>query len=135
MLQAKIRRGELDREVTFIKPVITRGDSNEDKVTGWDEVDTYPTVFARRKELAGNEVVINDQIHFMQKTEFIVVYRTDLTTKNRLVFNDGVYEIVSITEHEQRRMYTRIIANLLDNEESPLQGGFAPLAFSSGFDI
>jgi SPP1 family predicted phage head-tail adaptor len=132
MLQAKIRRGELDREITFIKAIITRGTSNQDKVTGWEEVAEDPEVFARRKELPGNEMVIGNQLHFIQRTEFIVAYRTDLTTKNRIVFDDKVYEIISIVETPQRKMYLQIMANYLDNVANPL---IEMGAFTSGFSI
>jgi SPP1 family predicted phage head-tail adaptor len=135
MLQAKdVRRGQLDREITFIKRVITRGNANQDKVS-WARVTDNPTVFSRVKELPGNEVVIGNQIKFIQKTEFVVVYRTDITAKHRLVFEDRVYEIISVIETAQRKMYTQVMANYLDNEVSPILGGFAPLAFSSGFRI
>jgi len=120
MLQARgIRRGELDRRITFIEEVTTRGASNQDKITSWQEISTNPTVFARRKELAGNEFVINDQLTFVQKTEFIVVYRTDVSVRNRIVFNNKVYEIISIVETEQRQSYLQIIANYLDKEPVP----------------
>ena len=135
MLQARdIRRGQLDRSITFIKAIVSRGTSNQDKIDGWEEVDTDPTVFARRKELAGNEVVIGNQLHFIQRTEFIVVYRTDLTTKNRIVFEDKVYEIISIVETLQRKMYLQIMANYLDNEPNPLAGAFTS-GFSIGFNV
>lgn len=136
MLQAKdVRRGQLDREVTFIKAIVSRGTSNQDKITGWEEVDQYPEVFARVKQLPGTEIVLSGQVKFFQKTEFVVIYRTDLTTKNRLVFEDQVYEIVSVVPTAQRGMYTQVMAHLLDGEPSPLGGAFAPLAFSNGFDI
>lgn len=121
MLQAKdIRRGELDREITFIKAVTTRGTSNQDKITGWEEVASDPTVFSRRRELPGVEIVVGGQLKFVQKTEFAVVYRTDLTTMNRIVFEDKVYEIISITESMQRKMYLLVIANYLENVTNPL---------------
>src|SRR5688572_29469613 len=124
MLQAKdIRRGQLDREITFIKGVATRGNANQDILT-WSEVDSDATVYSRVKELPGVEIVIGDQIKFVQKTEFIVVYRTDLTTRNRLVYEGRVYEIISIVETPQRKMYLQVMANYLDNETSPLGGGF-----------
>ena len=117
MLQAGIRRGELDRRLTFIEEVVSRGDSNQDKVISWTEVDDYPTVFARKREYNGKEMVINDQLKFVQTTEFIIVYRTDLTVKNRCVCEDRVYEIVSIVEAGmQRKSYLQIMASYLDNE-------------------
>lgn len=116
MLQGKIRRGELDRQITFIKPVYAKGGSNQDEITEWVKVANYPTVFSRRRDLAGKEMVIADQLKFVQKTEFIVVYREDVDPVNRIVFEGKVYEIISVTETEQRKMYLQIMANYLDNE-------------------
>lgn len=139
MLQAVIRRGELDRSITFVKPVYSRGGANQDKIDSWAEIDAYPTVFARKREMNGRELVVNDQIKFMQNTEFVVVYREDINETNRIVWNDRVYEIVSITELGlQRASYLQIIAMYLDNEDSPLVeegGGFSGSAFSPGFNI
>lgn len=116
MLQSSIRRGELDREITFIRATFSRGTSNQDVAT-WAVLATNPTVFARKKELKGNEVVVGDKLTYIQKTLFTIVYRGDLTTKDRAVFSGRVYEIVSITEAgEQRKSYLDIMANLLDNE-------------------
>lgn len=137
MLQAVIRRGELDRHISFVKGVRSRGNANQDKIDSWTLIDQYPTVFARKREMSGRELVVNDQIKFMQNTEFVVVHREDITVENRIVWNDRFYEIVSITElGMQRSSYLQIIAMYLDNEAPPSFGGaFAPLAFSSGFKI
>lgn len=116
MLQASIRRGELDRQITFIANTPTRGTSNED-VPNWAELAT--NVFARVKNYAGKELVVKDQLTFIQQTEFIIIYRTDINETNRIVFGGRVYEITSILETDQRGMYTRIIGNYLDNETWP----------------
>jgi SPP1 family predicted phage head-tail adaptor len=115
MLQAQYRRGELDRQITFIRNTPTRGDSNED-IPVWAVLATNPTSWARVRNLTGQEVVIGDQLKFVQKTEFIIGYRSDITEKDRIFCNSKVYEIISITETEQRQMYTKIIGNYLDNE-------------------
>lgn len=116
MLQAKIRRGELDRPITFIKEVVTTGLANQDIIT-WSVIPINPTVFCRKREMKGSEVVIGDQLKYIQKTVFTIVYRTDITVKNRCVFSGKVYEIISITEaDEQRNSYLDVVANLIDNE-------------------
>lgn len=116
MLQGKIRIGELDRQVTFIKENVSRGASNQDVIT-WVIIASNPTVFSRKLELKGNEVVIGDQLKYVQKTLFTIRYRTDLTVKNRVVFNGQVYEIISITENGlERKTYLDVLANLIDNE-------------------
>lgn len=103
MLLSRIRRGELDREVTFIKKELSIGDANGDHVDAWVVVDEDPTVAARKRDLSGQDVVTDGQIQYAQRTEWIVDYRDDLTTDNRLVYNGSVFAILAITEHEMGR--------------------------------
>lgn len=133
MLQSKIRAGERDSEISFIEEVTTRGASNQDKRNSWQLIGSFPTVFARRTELKGSEVVINDQLKYIQKTVFNVRYREDVTTKNRAVFRTKVYEIISVTEpNESRKTSLDIVANLIDNEFFTIGAGFT-LGFTLGF--
>ena len=116
MLQTNTRRGELDRKITFIQEVITTGSANQD-VHSWSVIAINPTVFCRKREQKGTETVVGDQLKYVQRTEFRIVYRDDLSVKNRVVFSGKVYEILSITEaDEQRNSYLDVIANLIDNE-------------------
>ncbi len=134
MLQGKIRPGQLDREITFLKPVKTLGESNQSEVLSWVLVDSDPTVWSRKIETQGNEIAIGDQLKYIQKTIFTIRYRTDLNTINRVAFGTTVYEIISITESgEQRKSYLDVVANLIDNEFFFLGPGFS-LGFSPGFD-
>jgi SPP1 family predicted phage head-tail adaptor len=134
MLQGKIRTGELDREISFIKENVSRGTSNQDKIDSWALVDENHTVWARKIELKGNEVVIGDQLKYIQKTVFTIRYRTDLNEKNRVVFDTKVYEIVSITEvGDQRKTFLDIVANYIDNETFDVGVGAFSNAFSSAF--
>lgn len=117
MLQSNIRRGELDREVTFIKPVKETGSANSDRITGWVEVDEDPQVFARKKDLPGRDVVTADRLVYAQRTVWTVDYREDLTIENRLVYNTRVYEVIAVTETEgSRKRYVDVMTNLIDTE-------------------
>lgn len=116
MLQARQQIGRMDREVTFIQPVIVDGDSNEDKVTNWEEISTAPTVAARKLEQRGNEAVIADRQTYFATGKWEVRYRTDLNTRMRLVYKTQVFEILSIQDvGETRGRYLTILTNLLDN--------------------
>jgi len=111
------RVGRMDRRVTFIQRIVTSGDSNEDYTTGWEEVDSTPVVWARKADLRGKEVVMNDQVTFMYLTIWTVRYRTDLKASMRLVDGNGqVYEIVTISEGEGRNRFLDIVTNILQNE-------------------
>ena len=111
------RIGRLDRRITFIQRIVTSGDSNEDYTSGWEEVDAVPTVWARKADLRGKEVVMNDQVQFMYLTIWTVRYRTDIKASMRLVDGNGqVYEIVTISEGEGRSRFLDIVTNILQNE-------------------
>lgn len=118
MLQNKIRRGEMDQEVTFIKKVLGDSTTNEDKTDRWIEVDSYPTVCAKIEDLSGNDVVIAGRLTYAQRTRATIDHRDDLTTQNRMVLNGKVYEIMAITRNNSsRERYQDVMCNLLDNEE------------------
>jgi head-tail adaptor len=120
MLQTSIRRGELDRQVTFLRPIISTGSANSDKIDGWQEVATDPTVYARKKDLGGRDVEIAGRVTYVQRTVWVVDFRTDITSRNRLyeVGEAKVYEIIGVIDYEGARgRYKEIMTYLLDTEE------------------
>lgn len=107
----------MDKKVTFIKKVIVSSTSNEDKLDRWIEVDSNPEVWARIIQKTGREVVVADQVQSVFQTHFIVDYRTDITEENRIIYNEKVYNIITITEHEEsRKGYLLIVADVIPNE-------------------
>jgi SPP1 family predicted phage head-tail adaptor len=117
MLQARTRRGQRDREITFIQKVLEESESNEDKVDYWELVGTDPVVYALKEDMSGNDVLIADRATYMQRTRFITDYRSDITTKNRLVCDERVYEIIAVTDFESgRERDTQIMCNMIENE-------------------
>lgn len=118
MLHSKIRRGELDREVTFIRKVISTGASNADNIDSWIEVATDPNVMARKKDLQGQDVVENERLTYAQRTLWTLDYRTDITIDNRLVYGGRVYQIIAVPDNEgSRERYIDVMTNLLDAEQ------------------
>lgn len=109
--------GRLDRRVTFIQEVVTTGDSNEDKVTGWEVIDSNDTVWAGKLERSGSKFVQDDRVTFVQQTDWIIRFRTDLNVRMRLVYDTQVYSITNIAEHSKatRERYMLINTTLLDN--------------------
>jgi SPP1 family predicted phage head-tail adaptor len=74
-------------------------------------------VWAKKKDLPGRDVELAGRLVYAQRTVFIVDYRTDLTTENRVYYNSKVYEIISLTEYEDaRERYLEVMTNLLDTE-------------------
>lgn len=116
MLHSKIRRGELDREITFIRKSISVGASNADDVT-WIEVATDPNTRARKKDLGGQDIVQDEQVKYAQRTVWTIDYREDLTTDNRLVYGGKVFEILAITDNESgRERYLDVMTSQLNTE-------------------
>lgn len=115
MLQSREQIGKLDRKVTFIQRITVDGVSNEDKETGWQVIETHHTVFARKEEMGGNEVVVADRINYMQPTRWTVRWRGDVTPLMRLVWDTKVYQIIAVMEGEERKRYLKVMTNLLDN--------------------
>jgi SPP1 family predicted phage head-tail adaptor len=118
MLQSRIRRGEMDKQITFIQRVIGSNSTNEDEVTAWETIDTNATVWAKVIQYVGREVVVADQIQSVFRTQFVIDYRTDLKEEMRLVYNTKVYNIISIIEYESGRdNYLLVAADVIPNEE------------------
>lgn len=125
MLKGRDKIGTLDREITFIQAIIGDELSNADEITGWEEIDSYPTVTARKIEEGGSSEVVNDSVRYVRNTTWIIRYRTDLITlrktkgidRIRLVWDTQVYQILNISETgESRGRYMEITTSLIDNE-------------------
>lgn len=110
--------GRHDRRVTFIQPIISTGTSNEDKITSWEEIDSNPTVWARKIEEGGGTGVTADRVTHSRAVSFVVRFREDLNVRMRLVLDTLVYEIINIAEADQggRERYLNVLTQLLDNE-------------------
>jgi len=117
MLQTSIRRGEMDKEVTFIKKDLSIGASNADHIDSWVEVANDPTVSARRRDLKGDVIIDSERVTYGQRIEWIVDYREDITIDNRLVYGGKVFAIIGVSEHmSSREGYLVIMTNALNNE-------------------
>lgn len=114
MLQSKLRAGQLDREITFITPTITNGVANSDYINGWT---TVTTVWAKKTDSPGTEIVADDRAIYVQKTTWTIRYITGLNVRMRVVFNGKIYEILSITENDgSRDRWLDVVSNLLETE-------------------
>lgn len=128
MLKSKERIGRLDRQVVFIKPIYGDSISNEDKIIGWEVIDSYPKVSAKKIEGSGGTsfgggttVVQSDRITFVRQTTWIIRYRADLLNQVspniRLVYGTQMYDVVNIVESgEERKRYMDVVTQILDNE-------------------
>ena len=117
MLQSKIRRGQMDRQITFIRKVTDDNNFNEKEEVSWAALATNPTVWARMQERKGGEVINADRLTYVQETNFLIDKRSDITTEDRVVFEGQQYNIVSITTNEESRMYQDVLCEIADNEQ------------------
>ena len=107
----------MDKQITFIKKVLDTNVTNEDEVTSWTTIASNPTIWAKVVQFVGREVVVADQIQAVFRTQFVIDYRTDLNDEMRIVYNNKVYNIVSIIEHESSRTgFLLIAADVIPNE-------------------
>ena len=107
------RIGRMDRRITIIQKDISNGDSNEDKLVAWVEL---ATVWARKEDLRGKELVVADKPTFMYLTVWSLRKLNTITANMRIVYKQQVYEIVQISEGEGRERWLDITTNLLENE-------------------
>lgn len=107
--------GRFDRRITFQYEVTTTNDFNE-KVVTWTNLPTNARVWATvsSRQGSGNESYEADQLTANFLKTFYIRYRTDIDEKMRIVFADGYYNIVAISEPEQyRRQILEIKAELV----------------------
>jgi len=117
MLQSRIRRGQLDRQIVFVQKIITSGSANEDALAGWEVIDSDSQVWAKVDQKPGAELVVADQIQSTLNTSFIIDYRTDITPEMRIVYASKYFNIISIAEHEESRDgFLMIAAEEVPNE-------------------
>lgn len=122
MLQSRIRRGQLDRQIMFVQKVIGSGAANEDALQSWEKIDEDPQVWAKVDQRPGGEVVVADQIQSTMNTSFIVDSRGDLKPEMRIIYNEKYFNILSIAEHEgSRNGFLLIAAEQVPNETPTIE--------------
>src|SRR6478609_1828435 len=134
MLSVKQNIGPLDRRITFQQKVFGTDESNQKLITGWEDIDDNPEVWASVDEVSGTEVIQANQLNGLETASFIIRYRTDLTVENRIVYDGFYWDIHSILQVGRKR-FLRIVAESGGQyTENDTEGSFSS-AFSSDFDI
>lgn len=108
MLQHNQQIGRLDRRITFQQVIVGSNESNEDEETGWEDIETSPTVYASKEDRSGVEKYAADKLTAFQGVVFVARWRGDITTKMRLLCDELAYNIISISEIG-RKMYMQIV--------------------------
>lgn len=93
----------MDRQIIFLKKEFASSSANQDEISEWVKVTNNPKVWSKFEQKPGREVVIADQIQSIINGNFIIDWREDITEENRIVLDDKVYNIISVSEHEGSR--------------------------------
>ena len=96
--------GSYNRRITF--ETITESRSSTGAVVKtWGNVPSVPTVWARVKYLRGEEyasAAIDNQGVSNQLVRFTTHYRSDITTKDRILFDGKYWNIIEVIEKGYR---------------------------------
>lgn len=103
MLQHSEIIGRMDKRVTFQQKIFSTDASNQHKVTGWEDIATTPTVWANVEYKSGSENFQSDQLVAVKIASIGIRYRTDLTTENRVLVGDEIFDILTIIEVGRKR--------------------------------
>jgi len=109
MLQSKYNVGSLDRRITFQQKVFSVDASNQKKITGWENISVNPTVYASVDEVNGSEAIQAEQLNGLKTSTFIIRYREDLSSENRIIYNGEKFDMRPPLEIG-RKQYLKIIA-------------------------
>jgi SPP1 family predicted phage head-tail adaptor len=133
MLSAKEHIGRLDRRITFKQKVTGTDESNQEKVLGWEDIDTSPTVWASVEENSGSENIQANQLRGVETAVFTIRYRTDISVLNVIVYQGLKWDIHFIGELGRKR-FLKIVAESGGQYSEDSEGGqFNDLQFSSAF--
>lgn len=114
MLQGRDHIGELDRRVLIQQESEGSINTANEAPISWANI-TNPNVWASVRESKGSEYTRSDQVDLVQQTIFKMRYRSDVTEKMRIVYNERPYYIESIVELGRKRFMD--VYTMLDNEE------------------
>lgn len=103
MLSVKEQIGRMDKRVTFQQPIYGTDASNQHKITGWEDIDNNPEVWANVEYTTGSESFESDQLVAVKAAKINVRYRTDLNTTYRAIVDEEIFNIHSIIEVGRKR--------------------------------
>ena len=100
--------GDLKHRVTFQKSVLTP-DGGGGFIEVWQSIDSNPVVYAAIMPLSGREQLRFHQLESTVTHRIVIRYRSDITTALRIVRNDVIYDIVSVTDKDGKGVYLEIL--------------------------
>ena len=100
-----MRAGQLRHRLTFEEPIETR-DSYGSLTTSWAE---YATVWGAIWPISAKEGVSMAQTESVITTRMRVRYRSDITTKMRVNFKDRIFNILQLTNPDERNIMLEMV--------------------------
>jgi SPP1 family predicted phage head-tail adaptor len=103
MLNHKEEIGKMDKRVTFQEKIFSTDASNQHKITGWQDIDDTPTVWANVEYKTGSEPFQSDQLVAVKTASINIRHRTDLKTENRAIVDNEIFDIMAIIPIGRKR--------------------------------
>lgn len=132
MLQHKYHIGNFDRQITILQKVVSINEFN-----GESEVwEILKTKWSKEVSKTGYEGVEADKITALRNTTFVVRYDDSIDVEMRVLWDDQVYNIVSVKQPQGiRKRFLELECEFLEGEVFVEPIGAFTSGFSSGFEI
>ena len=98
--------GELNRRVDIMRATITR-DAFGGEISTWS---VLGSVWANIRPGVARENLVNEQVQGFQEAVITIRYRSDITIKDRVRYQDKYYEIVGVKDIDTGHFWTEITA-------------------------
>lgn len=103
MTKYSLHNGELRTRITFQQPTVTKDAGGAQVESGWANVTSNPTVWARVTYDHGQELATSEAKKAVQRATVSVRYRNDVLTTWRVLIDGEPYMIISPPENVQRQ--------------------------------
>ena len=136
-MAAKIRAGNLRKKITIQRTTVTL-DSTNAALNDWVN---YSQVRAALEPIKGDELFISDTMKG-EVDYYIIIRKTDITNKDRIVYDGEVFDIKYILNENERSVKLLIFAKkrtdlelVFERSDLLLEDGFSLLAESGNYLI
>lgn len=99
--------GEMRERITIQDQTATI-DTDGSQTTAWANIATTPTVWARLSAKDSKEELIGGRSQAHRDWDVFIRYRSDLTTKMRIVWRGRYLSVKGIINPDERMRYTRL---------------------------
>lgn len=106
--QYAVRIGELRTRITFQQPTVSK-DAGGAQSSGWTNVATNPTVWARWVNAHGQEVVGSDALKSVQRATVTVRHRTDILTTWLVLKGGEAWQVISVDPVRGENRYVELV--------------------------